>query len=159
MQNAVTDFDKVHQHMTDREGLYETDFIGDGIGEIPQSIVQPLFSKFNEAKDLIAPNMTEMIRGQSIVYDPVHDEVLATYTTSNRVVVFDGKNGSFKRAIQTDLHGLHLPRGITLHPDGLHYVVSGERNGLYLFSRGQHELNRERCFYHSFFGHAHITTV
>ena len=98
-----------------------------------------------------------MQRGQSIVYDPVHDEALVTYPTSHTVVVIDGQNGSIKRVIRTDRLGLHRPRGIALQPDQTHYAVSGHWRDIYVFRRGTHQLRREACRYVPLFGHSHLT--
>ena len=100
-----------------------------------------------------------MQRGQSIVYDPVHDEALITYPTSHAVAVIEAGNGSIKRIIRTDRLGLQRPRGIALLPDRAHYAVSGHWRDIYVFRRGTHELRREACRYASLFGHSHLTVA
>ncbi|GAB4531718.1 MAG: hypothetical protein Tsb0010_13000 [Parvularculaceae bacterium] len=160
MQNAATAFSRVRAEFADRDEPVEFDFLGDSAGEKAQPVIHAKFGETaTETTFLQSEKSSDMVRGQSIIYDPAHDEVLATYTTSQTVVVFDGATGTFKKALRTDLHGLELPRGIVLHPDGIHYAVAGERRGVYLFRRGTHELVRDRCFYEATFGHAHISVA
>ena len=100
-----------------------------------------------------------MQRGQSIVYDPIHDEALVTYPTTHAVAVIDGRGGAVKQIIRTDRLGLRRPRGIALLPDRDHYAVSGHWRDIYVFRRGTHALQREACRYLPLFGHSHLTAV
>lgn len=97
-----------------------------------------------------------MQRGQSIVYDPVHDEALAVFTSAHAVVAFDGASGAVKRVVRTDRLGLRLPRGIALLPDHDAYAVSGHWADVFVFSRGRHDLLREACCFAPLFGHSHL---
>lgn len=159
MQNAATAFSRVRAEFADRNEPIAFDFLGDAAGEKSQPILHAPPGDGASFAELLSEKSSDMVRGQSIIYDPVHDEVLATYTTSQTVVIFDGATGAFKKALRTDLHGLELPRGIVLHPDGIHYAVAGERRGVCLFQRGEHEIVRDRCFYPATFGHAHISVA
>ncbi|MCW5698532.1 MAG: DUF1513 domain-containing protein [Rhodospirillales bacterium] len=96
-------------------------------------------------------------QGQTIVYDPVHDEAIATFTTSHRIAVIDGASKRIKTIIATDRLGLHNPRGLAFHPDGKRYAVSGSWRDLYLFHRGSHNLDREGCRYVTFYDHSHMS--
>jgi len=97
-------------------------------------------------------------QGQSIIYDSRHDEFLATFTTSHRVLVIDGSSGCLKRVIATDKLGLRHPRGIALVPGGRDYVVSGSWNGLFVFRRGSHRpLPNKSQLDLVFFEHSHLT--
>ena len=115
------------------------------------------------AEPKVAAVMTDdpllMQRGQSILYDPAYDEMLVTYVSSNTVVAFDGSNGAVKHVTRTDRMGLRRPRGLALHPDGVHYVVSGSWENVFVFRRGSHELVRDACRYELLYDHSHLTIV
>ena len=98
-------------------------------------------------------------QGQSIAYDPPHDEMLVTFTTSHALIVFAADSGRVKRVIHTDRLGLRYPRGVALHPDGAHYAVSGGWQGLIQFRRGEHALVPGRALFPVFFDHSHLTAV
>lgn len=95
--------------------------------------------------------------GQTIVYDPVHDEAIVTFAASHRIAVIDAKSFELKRTVATDAFGLRYPRGLALHPDGKRYAVSGSWRGLYLFARGTHERELETAWHLDFFHHSHMT--
>jgi hypothetical protein len=97
--------------------------------------------------------------GQSIVFDPVHDEMLTTFTSSHVVMVTDGETGALKRVVHADAFGLRYPRGVALHPDGEHYAVSGSWQDIVLFRRGSHEMVPERALRAVFFDHSHMTVA
>lgn len=97
-------------------------------------------------------------QGQSLLYDARHDEVLTTFASSHALQISSG-GGEVKRTLMTDQLGLHYPRGIALHPDGRHYVVSGSWRNLYVFERGTHKLNRDLCRYETFYDHSHLTVI
>lgn|GEM_PF-826742 len=110
--------------------------------------------------ELVTGELRHMIRAQSITYDPVHDEAIATFPGANRIVVFAGRDGSVLHEIDSAATGgLRLPRGVTLHPDGEHYAVAGAYNDIALFRRGSHERIMERTVYVLLFGHSHITAI
>ncbi len=110
--------------------------------------------------NLTTPNMRSMLRAQSVTYDPVHDEAIATFPGANRVLVFRGTDGGLVREIDTAASGgLRLPRGVCLHPDGEHYAVAGDFQDIALFRRGSHERVHDRSIYTLLFGHSHITAI
>lgn len=100
-----------------------------------------------------------MRHGLSVKFDADHAEVIATFPSAQRVMVFDAENGALKRAVDTSAFGLRYPSGLTLLPDGIHYAVAGYWQGLYVFTRGTHALQRELCHYPMLFGHSHMTAV
>lgn len=100
-----------------------------------------------------------MRHGLSIVYEPRHDEAIATYPTTHRVMAFDGASGRVSQIIDTSAMGLRYPCGIALLPDGRHYAVTGYWENLFVFERGTHRLVRDLCLYPVFFGHSHITAT
>jgi len=103
---------------------------------------------------------TKLMRhGLSIRYDDRHDEAIATYPTTHRVMVFDGATGAVSNVLDTRAVGLRYPAGVTLLPDGRHYAVTGHWENMFVFERGTHRLVRELCLYPVFFGHSHITAA
>jgi len=101
----------------------------------------------------------EMRHGLSIRYDPKNDQVIASYPSSHRLMIFDGSSGDVLQSFDTRKTGLRFPCGITLLPDGVHYAVTGYWENLFVFERGSHRLNPEACLYPTFFGHSHITAA
>ena len=93
-------------------------------------------------------------QGQSMAYDPLADEMLVTFTSSHAVGVFAGSDGRVKQVFSTEPLGLRYPRGIALHPDGVHYAVSGSWRDLTLFRRGTHA--PARSIYAVLFEHSHL---
>ncbi len=148
------DFDLMAQH----EEVYVHDFTAE-----PNSVYLPapvlrLITGANgdpNAKAVAADDPLLMRHGLSIVYDPRFDEFIATFPTANCFMVFAG-DGALRRIVLTEPLGLSYPCGVALHPDGVHYVVTGGWRGLYLFARGSHALNRDAADYTLFFGHSHI---
>lgn len=96
-------------------------------------------------------------QGQTVAYDALYDEVIATFASSHTIAVIDARTFELKRVFRTDHFGLVFPRGIALHPDGRHYVISGSWAGLYYFARGKHEVNKAATWNEVFFHHSHIT--
>lgn len=94
--------------------------------------------------------------GLSIIYEPNHNEILATYPSSHTLMIVDASSGQLKHQIRTDHLGLRFPCGLALHPDKKHYIVTGHWRDMYVFERGKHIVNREACQYVSLFGHSHI---
>ncbi len=126
----------------------------------PAPLLGLQFTKANTHVDDILPDNALLFRqGQTIIYDPVYDEAIVTYTSANVIAIIDGKSRHIKKIIRTDSLGLHHPRGVQLHPDGIHYAVSGSWRDIYLFRRGNHELNRSRCLYETFYDHSHLSIV
>jgi hypothetical protein len=100
-----------------------------------------------------------MQHGLSIRYDERHDQAIATYPSSHRVMVFDGASGRLLKEYDTRTVGLRYPCGLTMLPDGEHYAVTGHWENMFVFERGSHRLVRDLCLYPLFFGHSHITAV
>ncbi|RLA19840.1 MAG: hypothetical protein DRQ56_04505 [Gammaproteobacteria bacterium] len=110
-------------------------------------------------KEIFPKNNLLFRQGQTIIYDPVYDEAIVTFASGNIIAVIDGKSQRIIKIIRTDHMGLHHPRGVALHPDGIHYAVSGSWRDIYLFKRGVHELNRDRCLYTTFYDHSHLSIL
>ncbi len=111
-----------------------------------------------QGKEVVNGNPLMNRQGQSLLYDSRHDEVITTYTSSHAVQVSSG-TGVVKTTVATDQLGLHYPRGVALHPDGRHYLVSGSWRNIYAFERGTHKLHRELCRYETLYGHSHLTVI
>ncbi len=106
----------------------------------------------------VAAREGDCTQGQSIAYDAEHDEFLATFTSSHRILVIDGATRKVKRTIATDALGLRHPRGVALIPGEHAYSVSGSWNGLLVFRRGSHRQLRDRSRLDLvFFDHSHLT--
>jgi hypothetical protein len=108
---------------------------------------------------VMARNPLDFREGQTLVYDPQHDEVIGTFASSHTVVVIDAKAFDIKRLVRTDRFGLYFPRGVALHPDGKRYAVSGSWAGLYFFARGTHAPDLAATWHETFFHHSHITAA
>ncbi|MEX2650799.1 MAG: DUF1513 domain-containing protein [Alphaproteobacteria bacterium] len=160
LQVRATSFEDAQRRLRRVEGIYERDSSErDGLGYLPVPFLLADATAETEApRTLMADDPMRMIRGQSIIADPIHDEAIATFTTSNTIAVVGG-DGSLRRLIATDRLGLHWPRGIALLPDGVHYAVAGDWENIFIFRRGDHALVREACVYATLFGHSHITAA
>lgn len=117
--------------------------------------------KFSNGSDapiaMGGPEATKLMRhGLSIEYDALHDQVIASYPSTHRVMTFDAASGDILKIIDTAAIGLRYPCGVTLLPDGQHYAVTGYWENLFVFERRTHRLVRELCLYPVFFGHSHI---
>lgn len=140
-------------------GVYEADVYsgGDEIGYLPAPLLRYGFGPAGgRAEESRTADPLLMRYGQSIVYDPAHDEVIATYPTRHVVVVFGGADGAVRRVIHTDRLDLRHPRGVVLHPDGRHYVVSGYWQGARAFARGSHAREPGIDRHDVWFGHSHL---
>lgn len=106
------------------------------------------------------PEPADFRQGQSLVYDPKHGEVIATFPSAQAIVVADARNGTIRKVVRTTVFGLSRPRGVGLLPDGRHYVVSGNWRGILCLRRGEHRpvLERSRLDV-PLFGHSHLTVV
>jgi hypothetical protein len=139
----------------DRSEVYEPDSsVWDGGAFLPAPVAG--FDKEGRWQALPADPLLAR-QAQSILYDPQSDEFIATFTSSHAVGVFGAADGRVKRTIQTDRLGLRYPRGLALHPDGMHYAVSGSWRDLLLFRRGTHEPAAGRAIYAVLFEHSHLT--
>jgi len=99
-------------------------------------------------------------QGQSLVFDPRHGEVIATFPSAHALVVLDVRTASVRRVIRATAMGLGRPRGVGLLPDSRHYVVSGHWRRLLVLRRGEHRPVFERSRLDlPFFGHSHLTVV
>lgn len=113
-----------------------------------------------EARPLAMPEPWAFRQGQSLVFDPRHGEVIATFPSAHALVVVDARTGSVRRVIGTSAFGLARPRGVGLLPDGRHYVVSGHWRGLLVLRRGEHRPVFERSRLDlPLFGHSHLSVV
>ncbi len=120
----------------------------------------PLFSiQGAQGTPVALDNPMDQRQGQSILYDPRHDEFLVTYTSSHRIAVIDAGTRAVKQVIASDRLGLHYPRGIQLLPDGKRYAVSGSWRNLHLFHRGTHSPDPQGVHHETWFGHSHLTVI
>jgi hypothetical protein len=146
--------------MADWDGVYEPDLwsAGPELGYLPAPVRRyDLAGASPAGTESITDRPALMRYGQSIVYDPVHDQAIASFPTRHAVVVFDGRDGAVRRVIDTERFGLRQPRGVALHPDGRRYAVSGYWNDIALLARGSHRLDRGGTIRATFFGHSHMT--
>lgn len=97
--------------------------------------------------------------GLSVEYEPEHDEFIASFPSSHRLIVFSGRDGRVRRSIDTRALGLDYPCGVTLLPGRDHYAVAGYWQGLHLFERGSHRHDRRLGHGAMFYGHSHMTAV
>jgi DNA-binding beta-propeller fold protein YncE len=148
-QRSLLGFDEVYEFdRSEREGL----------GYLPVPVLLADASSATATARSLEPAGVRMVRGQSIVADPVHDEAIATFTWSNTIAVIGG-DGSVRRLIATDRLGLRRPRGIALMPDGESYAVAGDWENIFIFRRGSHDVVREACVYETFYGHSHLAVI
>jgi hypothetical protein len=141
------------------DGVYEADVYsgGEDIGYLPAPLLRYRFGPDGaHAKPILTENPLLMRYGQSLVYDPVHDEVIASYPSRHAIIVFAGEDGRVRRVLRTDQLGLRQPRGVVLHPDGVHYAVSGYWQDVMVFTRGQHQPVPARHRRAVLFGHSHL---
>ena len=96
-------------------------------------------------------------RAQSVIHDPIGDQVIVTLSDTHRIAVIDGADGRVARFIDTKAFGVEKPRGVALHPDGAHYVVTGSWQGLAVLRRSDHQL--VRTLPTTFYDHSHLTAV
>ena len=107
LQNAEDSLAHYHQLKSQETGLYRPK-----LKNTPHTVGASLpmmrvdFTADPPVTMLEANSPGEMMRGQSIAYDPVHDEAIATFPLSDCVVAFDAANGSLKRVVRTDRLGL-----------------------------------------------------
>lgn len=140
-----------------RKALTEADpFANEGFGYLPAAPLR--FDPRRERLVRLGGREAEMREGLSIEYDAQHDEVIASFSSSHRVGIFDGASGDLKHMIETDHLGLEHPAGVTILGDSGFYAVAGHWKNLFVFTRGSHELVREMCHYATFFGHSHIVS-
>jgi hypothetical protein len=160
LQVRATDPAEAQRALRGRDEVYEADPSDrEGLGYLPVPLlVADATDGTGASRAVIAEDRARMVRGQSIVGDPVHDEVIATYTSSNTIAVVGG-DGVLRRLIATDVLGLRWPRGLALLPDGEHYAVAGDWENIFVFRRGSHELVREACRYDTLYGHSHLTAT
>ncbi len=144
-----------------RDGVFEPDILAEhGRVYLPAPVV--MFGADRPGGGAIAAMPEDPLlarQGQSVVYDPVHDEMIVTFGTSHTLIVFGAADGRVRKLLRLDRLGLRYPRGIGLHPDGEHYAVSGGWQGIYLFRRGAHVIARDRTLHPLLFDHSHMTVV
>lgn len=100
----------------------------------------------------------DMRQGLSILHDPQHAEVLATYPSAQAVIVVDVGRAAVKRVIRTDRLGLAYPCGLALL-DESRYIVAGSFENILAFRRGRHEVDRTASHYLPLFRHSHIAVA
>lgn len=120
-----------------------------------------LFAQGTETGRVLAGSLdpAHLRHGLSVEYDPDHDEFLATFPSSHRLIVFEATGGRVVRSIDTRKLGLRYPSGIATLPSESLYVVAGFREGLLLMRRGSHAVERRLARGVSFHGHSHITVA
>ncbi|MCP5368235.1 MAG: DUF1513 domain-containing protein [Hyphomicrobiales bacterium] len=144
----------------DHGGVYEPDLsVEEGYSYLPAPVRFFDAAAGTAGATSLAPDPMDMRQGQSMVYDPVHNQVIATFTSSHTVGVFDGASGALARLVRTGGLGLRYPRGVVLHPDGVHYVVSASWGGLFHFRRGDHGHVAARDRHDLFFDHSHLSVL
>ncbi|MHA6324303.1 DUF1513 domain-containing protein [Roseivivax sp. CAU 1753] len=99
----------------------------------------------------------ELRHGLSVEYDPRHDEFIASFPSSHRLMVFDGRTGRLRHSIDTRAHGLRYPCGIALLPGQDLYAVAGFWENLLMFRRGTHRPERALSHRPLLYGHSHMT--
>ncbi|MCP5367218.1 MAG: DUF1513 domain-containing protein [Hyphomicrobiales bacterium] len=108
--------------------------------------------------EVACPDGARFRQGQSIVYEPEHDEVIVTFASGHALAVLDAATAALRRVVRTDRLGLYYPRGLALLPGG-RYAVSGSWRGLYVFDRGSHAPRPDETRHVTFFEHSHLTPV
>ncbi|NQV22422.1 MAG: DUF1513 domain-containing protein [Rhodospirillales bacterium] len=160
IQGRLAPMAEVQEVMKDWAEIYEPDVwsASEEVGYLPAPVLRyDLTQPDTRPKPVSTDDPLLMRYGQSIVFDPVNDEAIATFPSRHAVVVFAGADGSVKRVIRTDRLGLHQPRGLAFHPDGRRYAVSGYWRNIQLFERGSHEPDPDGRVHTTFFGHSHLT--
>lgn len=99
----------------------------------------------------------QLRHGLSVEYDPEHDEFLATFPSSHRVLVVSGA-GRLRRSIDTRPLGLRHPSGLALLANGA-YAVAGYREGVLVLARGTHRPLRALGAQIRLHGHSHMTAA
>jgi len=117
-----------------------------------------LSPRFVRSLDQTAPE-ADLRHGLSVEHDPVHDEFIASFPSSHRLIVFDACSGAVRRSLDTRTLGLRHPSGIALLPDGRHYAVAGYWRGLHVFERGSHTHQRRLSHNPVLYGHSHMTAA
>jgi hypothetical protein len=101
----------------------------------------------------------ELRHGLSVEYDPLHDEFLASYPSSHRLIVFSGRSGRVRRSIDTRPLGLRYPSGVAILPGRSFYAVAGHWEGLLILRRGAHRVERAMSRRPILYGHSHMTAA
>jgi hypothetical protein len=96
--------------------------------------------------------------GLSVEHDSVHDQFIASFPSSHRVLVFSA-DGAVLHAIDTRALGLEFPSGVALLPGTELYAVAGYWRGLQLMRRGSHRPERRLATHVAFRGHSHMTAA
>ncbi|MBS0124369.1 DUF1513 domain-containing protein [Thetidibacter halocola] len=138
-------------------GLDETDRTADpGESYLPAT---PVLASRGTARTLAAQEPPAHLRhGLSVEYDALHDEFIASFPSSHRLIVFSG-GGEVRHSIDTRDFGLAYPCGVTLMPGETFYAVAGFWRGLRLMRRGDHRPEHALATGAAFRGHSHITAA
>ncbi len=145
-----------------RAAVYELDRLADpGEAYLPAPLlaVRRGEGKATRRTTLSTEDPLAMRHGLSIVHDPVHEEVIATFPSSHAVVVVDARRAEIRRVIPSRAFGISWPCGIALHPDGERYLLAGSFENLVAVRRGSHELDPRGRHYLPLFRHSHIAVA
>jgi hypothetical protein len=144
-----------------RDGVFEPDILAEhGRVYLPAPVV--MFAADRPGGGAVASMPEDPLlarQGQSVAYDPAHDEMLVTFGTSHTLIAFAAGDGRVKDVLRLDRLGLRYPRGVVLHPDGEHFAVSGGWQGIHLFRRGTHAHVPARALHSVFFDHSHLSVI
>lgn len=100
-----------------------------------------------------------LMEGLSVEYDPQHDEFIAIFPSSHRLMVFDAAGG-LRQSIDMRGRGLIRPSGLALLPGSDLYAVAGYWQGLLLIARGTHRVvTRLDSAAPVVGGHSHMTAA
>lgn len=99
----------------------------------------------------------QLRHGLSVEHDPAHDEFLATFPSSHRLLVF-ADDGRLRRTIDTRDFGLRHPCGLALLTDGT-YAVAGYAQGVQVLACGSHRPLRRLAADIALHGHSHMTAA
>lgn len=111
------------------------------------------------ATRLAAAEPPEHLRhGLSVEHDPLHDEFIASFPSSHRLIVFSA-DGGVLRSMDTRDFGLDYPCGVTLLPGHEAYAVAGYWRGVHVLRRGSHRHEGRIDHGATLYGHSHMTAA
>lgn len=101
-----------------------------------------------------------LLEGLSVEYDSLHNEFLAIFPSSHRLMVFSGDDGALVHSIDMRSRGMVRPSGLALLPDSDRYVIAGYWQGLIVAERGSHRVvHRLTGSAPVVGGHSHMTAA
>ncbi len=122
----------------------------------------PLLFPDPEAEAIVCATAAEadvQRHGLSVEFDPVAAEILATFPSSHRLMVFDPATGRVRRQIDMAALGLPFPCGLALMPDGQTYAVAGRDRDVMILRRGTHTRVSRARIRLPIHGHSHMTAA